>query len=64
MEIVAQLELPAMEAYTRLRAAEALAAGGDPTEALGILTPALDFFRSVSATRWLEQAEALLAHSA
>jgi AAA ATPase domain len=64
LEIVAGLELPAVESYTRLRTAEAFAHAGDRKEARKVVEPALDFFRSVAATRWLEQAEGLLSRSA
>jgi hypothetical protein len=63
VEIVSRLELPAVEAYTRLRTAEALAEGGDLTQVREALAPALAFFEKVGATRYLAQAEALLAAS-
>jgi class 3 adenylate cyclase/tetratricopeptide (TPR) repeat protein len=49
------------EAYARLRAAEALLADGLPDEAEGQLERAVSFYRSVGATRYLQQAEALVA---
>jgi DNA-binding SARP family transcriptional activator len=63
VECVASLGAPSVEAYTRLRAAEELARSGD-AEASEVLAPAVDFFRSVGAKRWLERAEALPSHSA
>jgi tetratricopeptide (TPR) repeat protein len=63
VERVASLGAPSVEAYTRLRAAEELARSGDDAEASEVLAPALDFFRSVGAKRYLEQAEALLDRS-
>ncbi len=47
------------EAEARLRAAEQLAAGGRRAEADEELARALDFYRSVGATRYLREAEAL-----
>lgn len=64
VEIVARLRAPSVEAYTRLRAAEELARAGHPEQARDQLAPALGFFRSVGATRYVTQAEELLAASA
>lgn len=63
LEIVARLGLPAVEAYTRLRTAEELARAGWQEEADECLAPAVTFFRNVGATRYLTQAEELLAGS-
>jgi hypothetical protein len=52
------------EAEARLRAAEQLAAGGRRAEADEQLRQALDFYRSVNATRYVRECEALLAPSA
>ena len=52
------------EAYARLRAAEALLVEGRRAGADEQLAPALEFFRSVRATRYLAHAERLLASSA
>jgi class 3 adenylate cyclase len=52
------------EAYTRLRAAEALLVEGRRAEADKQLAPALEFFRSVRATRYLAHGERLVASSA
>jgi len=49
------------EAYARLRAAEALLAEGRHAEADEQLAHALEFFRSVRATRYLAHGERLLA---
>jgi len=49
------------EAYTRLRAAEQLVAEGRLTEADEQLRKALSFFRSVRATRYVNEGETLLA---
>jgi tetratricopeptide (TPR) repeat protein len=49
------------EAQARLRAAEALAAGGRQTEAAAELERALDFYRSVGASAEISRAERLLA---
>ena len=49
------------EAYTRLRAAETLIADNRRTEADEQLEKALAFFRSVGATRYVREAEALLS---
>ena len=48
------------EAYARLRAAEKLVAAGRRAEADEHLGEALAFFRSVGATRYIREAEALL----
>jgi hypothetical protein len=52
------------EAYARLRAAEALLAEGRRAEADEQLAQALEFFRSVRATRYLAHGERLVAASA
>jgi class 3 adenylate cyclase/tetratricopeptide (TPR) repeat protein len=52
------------EAFARLRAGEQLARAGRRAEADAQLLLAVDFCRSVRATRYLRQAEALLAASA
>jgi tetratricopeptide (TPR) repeat protein len=52
------------EAYARLKAAQKLLAEGRRTEADGQLEKALAFFRSVGATRYIREGEALLAASA
>jgi len=52
------------EAEYRLRAAEALVAAGRRAEADVQLRKALDFFRSVRATRYIREGEALLAATA
>jgi hypothetical protein len=55
--------LPA-EAYARLRATAQLVAAGQRHEADRQLQPALAFWRSVSATRYVREAEALLPATA
>ncbi|MDQ2982652.1 MAG: AAA family ATPase [Actinomycetota bacterium] len=52
------------EAYARLRAAEELVGAGRRAEANAQLSPALAFYREVGATRYVREAEALLAESA
>jgi hypothetical protein len=52
------------EAEARLRAAEQLAAAGRRAEANEQLQQALDFYRSVGATHYVRECEALLAASA
>lgn len=52
------------EAYARLRAAEVLVREGRRAEADEQLQHALGFYRSVGATRYMRQAEALLAATA
>jgi hypothetical protein len=54
----------AFEAHARLRAAGRLAAEGGHAEAQEQLDQALAFFRSVRATRYIREAEALLAATA
>ena len=53
-----------MAALARLRAAEVLVEAGRRAEADEQLQRALAFFRSVRATRYIRQGEALLAASA
>jgi class 3 adenylate cyclase/tetratricopeptide (TPR) repeat protein len=52
------------EAYARLRAAKTLLADGRRIEANEELEQALGFYRSVGATRYIREGEALLAESA
>src|SRR5215475_10930717 len=51
-------------ALARLRAAQELAKAGAPADTGHHLRPALSFFRSVGATRFIREGEALLAASA
>jgi class 3 adenylate cyclase/predicted ATPase len=51
-------------AYARMRAAEALAEGGRQAEADAQIQQALAVFRSVGATAWVNEAQALFAASA
>ena len=60
----AEMEARPEEAYARLRAAEALASEGRRAEADEQLRTALAFYRSVGATRFIREGEALLAASA
>jgi class 3 adenylate cyclase/DNA-binding SARP family transcriptional activator len=60
LEIVNKLELPVVESYTRLRAAEVFAQAGERGKASKVVGPAIDFFRGVGATRYVARAEALL----
>ena len=52
------------EAFTRLRAAEALDEAGKRAEADAQMQNALAFYRSVDATAYIEEAEQLFAASA
>ena len=52
------------EALARLRAAEQLVAEGRRADADEQLQRSLAFWRSVGATRYIQEGEALLAHSA
>ena len=63
-EIYAEMGSPAHDAFYRLRAAEQLVAEGRRAEADEQLRPALAFYRSVGATRYVREGEALLAASA
>ncbi|MGH3133893.1 MAG: hypothetical protein ACRDNY_09190, partial [Gaiellaceae bacterium] len=60
-ELFARMGTRPHEAYARLRAAEMLVAAGRRAEADGQLERALAFFRSVDATRYMREAEALLS---
>jgi class 3 adenylate cyclase len=64
VELSARIGAPSVEAYTRLRAAQELARAGHRAEARDCLAPALAFFGKVGATRYLAQAEQVLAPSA
>jgi DNA-binding SARP family transcriptional activator len=61
VNLVTRLRAPSIEAYTRLRAAEALEQAGLHAQARDQLAPAVVFFRQVGATRFIAQAEQLLA---
>jgi tetratricopeptide (TPR) repeat protein len=63
-DIFAEIGTPTAEAFYRLRAAEQLVAEGRRAEADEQLRPALAFYRGVGATRYVREAEALLAASA
>jgi len=63
-EILAEAGAAAFEAFYRLRAAEAFVAEGRRAEADEQLHRALAFYRSVGATRYVREGEALLAASA
>jgi class 3 adenylate cyclase/tetratricopeptide (TPR) repeat protein len=63
-ELLDEIDLPAHAAFYRLRAAEALAREGRRAEADEQLRPALAFYRSVGATRYVREGEALMAASA
>jgi tetratricopeptide (TPR) repeat protein len=63
-ELLAELRTPPLEAAVRLRAAELLVTGGRRAEADVQLQKALAFYRSVGATRYIREGEALLAASA
>ena len=63
-EIFADLGATALEMFNRLCAAEAFVADGRRAEADDQLQGALAFYRSVGATRYVREGEALLAASA
>jgi class 3 adenylate cyclase/tetratricopeptide (TPR) repeat protein len=63
-DIFGRIPMPMYEAFYRLRAAEHLVADGHRAEADAQLGPALAFWRSVGATRFVHEGEALLAASA
>jgi hypothetical protein len=58
--VFAEMGVPRDEADARLRAAEKLVGEGRRTEADEQLQSALAFYRSVGATRYVREAEALL----
>jgi class 3 adenylate cyclase/tetratricopeptide (TPR) repeat protein len=59
-DVFVEMEIPPYEALARLRAAEQLVAQGRRTEADEHVQRALAFWRSVRATRYIREAEALL----
>ncbi len=63
-DILGEIRALGLEAHARLRAAESLVADGRRAEADAQLQPALAFFRSVGATAYVREGEALLATSA
>jgi class 3 adenylate cyclase/tetratricopeptide (TPR) repeat protein len=63
-DILAGIRGETDEAFFRLRAAEQLVGEGKRAEADEQLRPALAFYRSVGATRYVREGEALLAASA
>jgi class 3 adenylate cyclase len=63
-EIFREVKLVAFEAFHRLQAAEQFVVAGQRAEADEQLASALAFYRSVGATRYMRQGEALLAASA
>jgi class 3 adenylate cyclase/tetratricopeptide (TPR) repeat protein len=63
-DVCAQMGAVTQEAYARLSAARALAAGGRRAEADDQLRRALAFYRSVGAKRYVREGERLLATSA
>ena len=60
-DLLDELGIVSLSAEARLNAATAFAASGRQAEADAQLRPALEFFRSVGATRYVREAEALLA---
>ena len=60
VELAAQMGAPTVEAYARLRAGEAMLAAGERAGALAELEKAVEFYRSVAASRYVHQAEALM----
>jgi hypothetical protein len=63
-DILGEIGARPMEAYSRLRAAEALVREGRRGEADEQLRPALAFYRGVGATRYVREGEAMMAASA
>jgi len=63
-EILAKMGAIGEEAFVRLRGAELLVVAGRRAEADAFLQQALAFYRSVGATRYIREAEALFAASA
>jgi hypothetical protein len=63
-DILGGIGIVTQEAFFRLRAAEQLVGEGRRAEADEQLRPALAFYRSVGATRYVREGEALLAASA
>ena len=63
-DILALMGAPALEAFHRLAAAETLFGAGRRSEAEAELERALAFYRTVGATAYLDQGEALLAATA
>jgi hypothetical protein len=63
VELVAHIGAPSFEAYTRLRAAQAMVAAGQHTDARPQLETALVFYQSVRATHYIDQAKAAIAAS-
>ena len=63
-DLLGEMGIVAHEAFFRLRAAEELVAEGRRAEADEQLRPALAFYRSVGAARYVREGEALLAASA
>jgi class 3 adenylate cyclase/tetratricopeptide (TPR) repeat protein len=61
---LAAIGAPGLEAYARLRAAEGLAGDGRRADADAQLERALAFYRSVRATRYVDEAEGLFAATA
>jgi tetratricopeptide (TPR) repeat protein len=64
VEVYERIESPTDVAYARLRAAEQLVREGRRSEADAHVAAAVDFWRSVRATRYVAEAEALLAATA
>jgi hypothetical protein len=63
-DVCAEIGVVPNEAYTRLRAADKLVQEGRRAEADAQLRRALDFYRSVGASLYIREAEALMAESA
>ena len=63
-DILGEIGSRPMEAFCRLRLAEALVAAGRRAEADEQLRAALAFYRGVGASRYVREGEALLAASA
>jgi predicted negative regulator of RcsB-dependent stress response len=63
-EVLEDMGAPAVGAFARLRAAEALVQEGRRAEADAQLQATLSFYRSVDATAYISEAEGLFAASA
>jgi hypothetical protein len=58
--VVAAISAPSIEAYTQLHAAKEMISLGQSSGASALLESALAFYRSVGATRYIQDAEAAL----
>ena len=64
VEICDEIGEPWVTPCVRLHAAKALLEAGRPEDALAVLEPVFDYYRSIGAVRWLREAEQLAAATA